>query len=150
MGYKNIIGYDCSPKMIERGHKEFPHLNLNITSSNIIPEPTESTDFVILCAVLTCIPNINERQKLIAEVARTLKDKGIILICEFAVIGGKTYSTDGTFCSSLGIMMKHFNKTDLENELEYFSNQRTEIFNTKSLDGSPAKAIRFYGEKHIA
>lgn len=148
-GYQNIIGYDCSRKMIERGHKEYPNLNLNIISSDIIPEPTESVDLVILCAVLTSIPNKNKRQKLISESFRILKVKGVMRICEFAVVEGKSYSNEGTFCSTLGITMKHFNKTELEKELECFSNQKTEIFSTESLAGNPAKAISFYGEKPV-
>lgn len=146
-GYKNIVGYDSSRKMIERGNKEFPYLNLKIITSQSIPEPDESVDFVLLCAVLTCMPNNDQRQNLISELFRILKVNGAVNICEFAMFEGKSYSNDGTYCSKLGITMKHFNKSELEKELELFSNKRIETFNTISLNGNPAKAIYFYGEK---
>jgi hypothetical protein len=44
--------------------------------------------------------------------------------------------------------MKHFNKTELEKELECFSAPETKAFDAESLYGNPAKAISFHGKKH--
>ena len=56
-GYRKIIGVDSSKAMIERGHKMFPHLNLETINDNL-PFVSGVFDAVILFAVLTCIPTI--------------------------------------------------------------------------------------------
>lgn len=147
MGYRNVVGYDGSPRMIERGQLEFPHLNLNTLTGDTIPEPTESVDFVFLCAVLTCIPNKNNRQEVISELYRILRVGGKICVCEFAVVEEKSYSSNGAFYSTMGIPMKHFHQAELEKELECFSHSETKIFDAESLGGSPARVILVSAEK---
>lgn len=81
--YRNLIGIDFSDKLIERGKTLYPNLKLSIQKSPNIDFPDESMDAVILFAVLTCIIDDKEQQKLLAEITRVLKPNGIIYINDF-------------------------------------------------------------------
>ncbi|MDY6857100.1 MAG: class I SAM-dependent methyltransferase [Thermodesulfobacteriota bacterium] len=56
LGFRNILGVDSSQIMIERDHKEYPHLNLQTLKNNNIPYEQDFFDAIILFAVFTCIP----------------------------------------------------------------------------------------------
>lgn len=62
--------------MIERGHKEYPYLDLRVKSDASIAFPDQSFDAVILFAVLTCIIKDEKQQELIKEIHRVLKPDG--------------------------------------------------------------------------
>ena len=71
-GFQNTLGFDFSPEMIQRGKKEFPYLNLKTSRNNGIDCADGSVDMVILFAVLTCIIQDREQEKLIKEILRVL------------------------------------------------------------------------------
>jgi SAM-dependent methyltransferase len=58
-GYTNLHGVDPSNKMIERGLKENPSLDLKL--QNKIEYPENSIDAIILNGVLTCIVEDHEQ-----------------------------------------------------------------------------------------
>ena len=83
LGYKNLIGFDFSEGMIERGKKNFPNLDLRIKYTEKIDMPDNSVDSVILFAVLTCIVKNIEQKQLIEEIHRVLKPNGILYINDY-------------------------------------------------------------------
>ncbi|EPY2273637.1 class I SAM-dependent methyltransferase [Clostridium sporogenes] len=82
-GYKNLIGIDFSEKMIQRGKKQYPYLDLRVKLQDSIELKSESCDAVILFAVLTCIINNQEQLKLLKDIERVLKPGGILYINDF-------------------------------------------------------------------
>ena len=55
LGYRKIIGLDIAAKMITRGRKRNPHLDLRVLNPGQWPGRPECFDAVVLFAVLTCI-----------------------------------------------------------------------------------------------
>lgn len=82
-GYKNLCGIDFSEKMIERGKKLNPKLDLSVMAGKNIPFDEKSFDCVILFAVLTCIIDNAEQEYLLSEIKRVLKPGGILYINDF-------------------------------------------------------------------
>lgn len=83
LGFHNLVGIDFSSGMIERGKAQFPYLDLRTKETDSIDLPSQEVDAVILFAVLTCIPNNSEQEKLIQEINRVLKPNGILYINDF-------------------------------------------------------------------
>lgn len=82
-GYKNLIGIDYSYRMIDRGHKQYPFLDLRIQKDKKMGFEDNSVDAVVLFAVLTCITKDDEQQDLIQEIYRILKPNGYIYVKDF-------------------------------------------------------------------
>ena len=82
MGYKNVIGIDFSKKMIQRGRRDHPHLDLRLVKDTILKFDDASFDAVLLFAVLTCIPIEEEQVKLITQIKKVLKPGGILYISD--------------------------------------------------------------------
>jgi len=132
-GYKNIVGYDTSPEMIKRGQQNFPDLDLQTYEFPALPCSDNTFDAAICCAVLTCIPNINGRNKILDELGRVLKPSGMLYVCEFARNPDIEYDENGVFKTRFDVEMKHFSKDDF---LSLFQN-----FKQKFLREKPAKSI---------
>ena len=82
-GYRNLIGIDFSQKMIERGKKQYPYLDLRVKHGKNIDMEDNCCDAVILFAVLTCITDNEEQISLMKEAKRILRSNGIIYINDF-------------------------------------------------------------------
>lgn len=67
LGFHNLVGIDFSSGMIEQGKAQFPFLDLRTKETDSIDLPSQGVDAVILFAVLTCIPNNSEQEKLIRK-----------------------------------------------------------------------------------
>ena len=52
LGFRNLCGIDFSEKLIARGKRQFPYLDLRVMESENIDFPDASLDAVLLCAVL--------------------------------------------------------------------------------------------------
>lgn len=103
-GYKNLIGIDFSEKMIQRGKKQYPYLDLRVKLQDNIELKSESCDAVILFAVLTCIINNQEQLKLLKDIERVLKPGGILYINDFLL------NTDERNVSRYNIFVEKYQK----------------------------------------
>ena len=81
-GYRNMLGLDFSGEMIARGQKSFPYLNLQIVENIHTNLPDNSVDMVLLFALLTCIKENEEQQKLMKEIRRILKPGGWVYVID--------------------------------------------------------------------
>lgn len=87
IGYENVIGYDTSVNLINRG-KADTQLNLQyIESANEIKCIDSSADCIILFAVLTCIPLNQDQSKLIQILKSKLQPGGTIYISDYYLQG---------------------------------------------------------------
>jgi ubiquinone/menaquinone biosynthesis C-methylase UbiE len=146
-GFVDVTGYDSSPAMIERGHRESPDLKLRVSHGERIPEEDGSVDAVVGCAVLTCVPDPTIRRALIAEIERVLRPQGVFHVVEFAQGAGRSYDAEGRFRSGLGIDMVHFAKQKIQTELSLFDVFAFREFECRSVAGRPEKALLVEGRK---
>ncbi|MGL1933281.1 MAG: class I SAM-dependent methyltransferase [Desulfotalea sp.] len=142
-GYQNVVGVDTSPEMIKRGLKENP--NLSLIQNNEIKTNFSDNHFdtIVLCAVLTCIPEIRQKEKVIIEINRLLKPGGILHMVEFCS------DSDRLFESNLRVAMHHQKPKNLYNLLKPFTKIKCQIFQTKTMAGTQTKAMSFFGKKEL-
>ncbi len=146
-GFSDVTGYDVSTAMIERGNLEFPELALRHYSEAPIPEQDGSVDAVVCCALLTSIPNSEERRIVLQECFRLLRVGGILHLVEFTQSENRSYAGDGSFYSGLGIPMIHLSMDQLMGELHSFQTITVQCIECRSVSGSKENAIAYQGKK---
>ena len=87
-GFVDLTGIDSAEKMIKRGLREYPNLNLIVNPDGAIPFEENTFDAVILFGVLTCVPDNEAQKELLANIKRVLKPGGIIYINDFLLNSG--------------------------------------------------------------
>ena len=140
LGYKNIIGVDTSSEMIKRGNLEYPHLSLYHSKNHKIAYPDNHFNAILICAVLTCVPNDSAKRKIISEIKRVLVPGGIIHMVEFC------NETENKFESKFGVNMHHQTPKTLRNLVGGFSKLSFEVKNVKTMNGKKALAISYFGK----
>ncbi len=158
MGYPNLTGIDFSRGMIERGKKQFPHLNLLVKKNETIDFPDNQFDAVILFAVLTCIPSDQEQQTLIAEIRRVLKPGGILYINDFLLNSDdrnvsryqkceKKYGTYGVFELPEGAVLRHHSQEHIFKLTASFSQAQFKPLTFTTMNGNRSNGFYYIGVK---
>ena len=143
MGYNNILGVDSSPEMIRRGNLKYPHLSLLQTQGSTLQYPDSNFGAIVLCAVLTCIPEHQAMKDVLAEIERLLEPGGILHMVEFC------NETSKTFESKIGITMHHQQPSELRSLVSAFTELKFEVIQTKTIGGKNANAVSYYGQKSL-
>lgn len=157
LGYRDLMGIDFSSGMIERGKKQFPHLNLQIKTAETISLPDHSMDAVILFAVLTCIPEDTAQEQLISEIHRVLKPGGIIYINDFLLNKDernlKRYQefesltgTYGVFKLPEGAILRHHSEDHVHDLLHNFETITYERLTFKTMNGHISNGFFYFGK----
>jgi SAM-dependent methyltransferase len=140
-GYVNIIGYDTSFGMIERGRIENPDLDLRHNETFELSEPSESFDAAIVAAVFTSLPDESLRVLVLKEMNRLLNKDGILILSEFLRDARRQYDVNGCFVSKIGIRMKHFYESEISSMLHGWNIIHFESVKTKSICRSIVPAV---------
>ncbi|HPX88639.1 MAG TPA: methyltransferase domain-containing protein [Methylophilaceae bacterium] len=146
-GYKNTTGVDTSIGMIRRGLKQYPMLDLQYIESYRIPDGLGKFDVILLCAVLTCVPNRECRLKITEAVNEALNEDGIFYCVEFHKSDAINYSPFGTFSSSFNVEMKHFLPNEISEELAIFDEIICSVSEATTMTGTKINAIHYLGKK---
>lgn len=159
LGYQNLTGIDFSEKMIERGKQQFPYLDLRIKKTEDIALPDDSVDAVILFAVLTCIWENAGQQRLIREIQRVLRPKGILYVNDFLLNTDdrnrtrylefqKKYDSYGVFELPEGAICRHHDEIWIQKLLSEFSTLRYEHLTFTTMNGHKSNGFYFIGRKN--
>jgi len=143
MGYNNVLGVDSSPEMIRRGNLIYPHLTLSQTQGTTLQYPDGNFGAIVLCAVLTCIPEYQAMKDVLSEIERVLKPGGILHMVEFS------NEASNTFVSNIGITMHHQRPSELRSLVSAFTELKFEVIQTKTMGGNTEKAVNFFGQKTL-
>lgn len=157
-GYHNLIGIDFSEKMIERGRKQYPHLDLRIKSKKTIEFEDNSCDAVILFAVLTCIIDDKEQLELLKEIERVLKTNGVVYINDFLLNSDERnlkryddfhdkYQKYGVFQLPEGAIVRHHNIEWVKQLSAPFANIALEEVIYTTMNGNKSNGFYFLGRK---
>jgi len=157
-GYKNLLGFDFSKKMIDRGKREFPYLNLKTSQNNKISCADNSVDMVILFAVLTCIINDSDQQNLMKEIERVLKPGGIVYINDFLINHDernskrynayeKKYRKYGVFELPEGAVLRHHDPIWINSLTRDFEQQEMKQITFKTMNGNLSNGFMYVGKK---
>jgi len=157
-GFQNTLGFDFSPEMIQRGKKEFPYLNLKTSRNNGIDCADGSVDMVILFAVLTCIIQDREQEKLMKEILRVLKPDGIIYINDFLVNNDERnknryqafkdkYNIYGVFELPEGALLRHYEQNRINQLTRQFEEIAFKKTTFKTMNGHQSNGFIYVGRK---
>jgi len=157
-GFKDVTGVDSSRMMIERGHNEYPHLNLHTLKSNSIPYNSETFDAIILFAVLTCIPTNVGQKALMSEILRVLRPGGAIYISDYWLQDNERnisryneyrdkYNIYGVFKLQEGAIVRHHTKDWIKSLLKEFSLIDMSNIKVKSMNGNLSSGFQYFGCK---
>ena len=91
VGFRKLTGVDFSQGMIDRGLRQYPFLNLIKSGEGGLPFQDESFQSVILIAVLTCVSESREQEKMIDEILRVLKKGGVLYVGDFLLNQEEVY-----------------------------------------------------------
>jgi len=138
LGYINILGIDSSPEMIRRGHLMHPHLALSQTQDTTLQYPDGNFGAIVLCAVLTCIPEHQEMKDVLTEIERVLKPGGILHMVEYSNATGKS------FVSKNGITKHHQKPSELRSLVRAFTELKFEVIQTKTMGDNNANAVNYF------
>ena len=156
--FTNLSGIDISKKMINRGIKLYPQLTLKKHESGSLPFENNSFDAVILLAVLTCIINNIEQEKLINEVQRVLRDDGVVYINDFLINSDQRnidrykrfeakYNEYGIFELQEGVALRHHTRVRID---ELMSSYKKIIFEPviyTTMNGNKSNGLYYIGRK---
>jgi len=157
-GFHHITGIDSSQKMIERGLREYPHLNLKTWKGHHLPFRSETLDAVIVFAVLTCIPTDIGQKSLIHESHRVLVPEGIVYISDYWLQDDdrnrtrydefqKKYGIYGVFELPEGAVVRHHGKEWIASLLADFRQMDMFDIETTTMNGNIASGFQYIGRK---
>ncbi|MDW0358131.1 class I SAM-dependent methyltransferase [Halomonas venusta] len=142
-GYIDVTGVDPSFAMIERGRKAFPGVPLLHLDGIDLPFGENAFDVVVICAVFTCIPSLDERDRVSAEITRVLKPGGIVHMSEFCSEKSKG------FISGLGIPMRYCSPAELRDAFVGFSCVHDEVVGASTMSGDSTSSYRAFIRKPL-
>lgn len=152
-GYKNLIGFDFAPSMIERGKHSHPDLNLQLLKENgKIPLAEQSTDALIMSTVLCCMIEKQQQVDLMEEIYRVLKSKGILYLSDFLLCdhpryfekykqGFQLFNEWGIYTTNENLTVRHHTTKWITELLEDFDLHWFEQSDFKTMNQNPARTF---------
>lgn len=158
LGFRNLCGIDFSEKLIARGKRQFPYLDLRVMENETIDFPDASLDAVLLCAVLTCIVADRDQEALIAEIRRVLKPGGLLYVNDFLLntdlrnrkryaAWEQVYGTYGIFELPEGAVLRHHDRAHIRKLLSGFRELESEEVIYQTMNGHTSNGFYFAGRK---
>jgi ubiquinone/menaquinone biosynthesis C-methylase UbiE len=161
-GYHNLIGFDFAQSMITRGKDMDPNLDLRLLEEpDKIPCKDESIDAVIMSTVLCCMIDSTEHEKLLEEILRVLKNKGVLYLSDFLFCdeerykkrysdGLQNFGTWGIYTTSENLTVRHLTTQNVLQLLKNFDIQWFEQFDFKTMNQNPAQTFHCVAIKQSA
>ncbi|HPM47915.1 MAG TPA: class I SAM-dependent methyltransferase [bacterium] len=156
-GFKELYGVDFSSGMIARGKRLYPELNLVVNEDGKLPFDNNSFDAVLLIAVLTCMAEGSDQQRLMREIIRVLKPGGILYINDYLLNSddrnikryeefSEKYGTYGVFELPEGAVVRHHTRDYLGDLLKDFEEIVFEEVMYTTMNGNTSNGCYFMGK----
>lgn len=158
-GYRNLIGMDPAPAMIEMARTRYPEIEFReLNSAPALPLPDNSTDATILFSVLTCVPTDEGQHAIVAEVRRVLRPGGLLYLSDLWLQtdarNQERYARDelkygiyGVFDLPEGVTVRHHHPRWIEELTQGFANVGLDHVEVVTMNGNSAKAFQWFGVK---
>jgi SAM-dependent methyltransferase len=152
-GFANVIGFDTSTELIDRGKKENVPCLFFIEDSAQIPIEDASADCIMLFAVLTCIPPNSAQRELLALLHRKLKKDGILYISDYYLQENSSEMKEyglldndkdnyGVFTLAEGATFRHHSRKWINSLLEGFETIEESDIAVNTMNGHSALAFQ--------
>lgn len=156
-GYRHVTGMDYASGMIQQAKENYPGLNFRLNQQAGIDVPDASRDLVLLCTVLTCIPQTTDQESLVQEIYRLLKPGGLLYISDLLINGDARNKARydafpegpyGIFEHAEGTRLRHHTQAYLqEHLLAAFTPLEVHPFSVITMNGNPSQAIQLLAQK---
>jgi SAM-dependent methyltransferase len=154
-GWRNGVGVDFSPGMIERGRREHPDLELRTIAATRVAEPDGAFDGAFLFAVLTTIPADADQSAVLAELRRLLTPLGWLYLSDYLLqdderslarykAGVTRHGVYGVWDREDGGVFRHQTREGLDRLLAAFDVIDERLVETTTFSGAPATAIQVF------
>jgi SAM-dependent methyltransferase len=152
-GWRNSVGVDLSPAMIERGRRERPRLDLRLVEGPSVSEPDGAFEAAFLFAVLTTIPDETGQIAAMTEVRRLLAPSGWLYLSDYLLqdderslaryrAGELRHGVRGVWDREDGGVFRHHTRAELEGLLRGFHIVAEQKVETTTFSGARAVAIQ--------
>jgi SAM-dependent methyltransferase len=157
-GFQNLVGVDFSEAMLRRARGALPRPELVRNDGLSLPFKNDSFDAVLLFALLTCIPDGNEQQLLLAETARVLRPGGLLYLSDLLINNDRrnreryeqfaeAYGCYGVFELPEGVVVRHHQRAWIEEITNSFQQLEYEPFTVTTMNGNASAAFQYLGRK---
>jgi len=158
LGYVQVMGVDTAAKMIERGRREYPHLDLRTLGAAHPPWEADVFDAVLLLAVLTCIPSDTGQKALMAELKRILRPGGILYLSDYWLQTDRRnhqryerfqdkYGRYGIFELPEGVVVRHHDRDWIRQLLADFAPLSLADREVTTMNGHATSGFQYFGRK---
>ena len=158
LGFTRLRGIDFSEKLIQRGMRLYPDLAFDVQRERNIDFPDSSFDAVLLCAVLTCIPDDADQEFLRDEILRVLRPGGILYVNDFLLNTDPRnrkryedafpkYGTYGVFELPEGAVLRHHDPDHVRQFFAPFEPLEFETPVYRTMNGHTSNGYCFLGRK---
>jgi len=156
-GFSNLVGADFSEAMLRRAQEETNAPALIRNDGHALPFRNDSFDAVLLFAVLTCIPDSDEQQRLICESKRVLRADGVLYISDLLVNtderNRERYERDaekfgcyGVFELPEGVVVRHHEREWVDELTKDFERLEFKPFTVTTMNGNASSAFQYLGK----
>jgi ubiquinone/menaquinone biosynthesis C-methylase UbiE len=157
-GFVRVIGADFSEAMLGRARVEIPGTSWVQNDGRSLPFQDSCFDVILLFAVLTCIPDSNEQEYLLAEVERVLRSGGLLYVSDLLVNDDRRnqnryrqalekYQCYGVFELPEGVVVRHHRREWIEQLLSPFKQLEWMDFTVTTMNGNESAAFQYLGRK---
>ncbi|MFB7591872.1 class I SAM-dependent methyltransferase [Streptomyces sp. NPDC056169] len=159
-GFSDVSGVDLSPTLIERGRESRPDLRFEVLDSP--PDLTYASarfEVVLLFAVLTCIPDNDAQQALVAELSRVLAPGGLLYVSDvvlqddernrdrYAAHAQQFGTPYGVFATDDGAVCRHHDIAHLRALLPDFDMVQERKIEVATMNGHRSQAVQMLSRK---
>lgn len=157
-GYRNLMGVDISGRMVERGGREYPHLDLRVIERDRVDLEDSSVGAILLFAVLTCVPGDEAQRGLVRELFRILEPGGLLFAGDYWLQGDErnrerydaarcSFERYGVFEHREGVVFRHHDRAWIHSLFRDFGQIELRDIHVVTMNGNRAKAFQYIGAK---
>jgi len=158
-GFRNLIGVDPMPAMIEAARRNFPAIPFEVLDDyKKVQLDDASVDAVLLFAVLTSVPTNDGQRAIISEITRVLRPNGILYISDMFLQtdsrnlerymdGEKKYGIYGVFDLSEGVVVRHHERSWIEKLTADYETLNLDEITVPTMNLHPAAVFQWLGRK---
>jgi SAM-dependent methyltransferase len=158
-GFTNVEGVDVAANLVARARTQWPDGRFAVLDEPPrLPHPENSTDAVLLFAVLTCVPTDVGQREVVAELHRVLRNGALLYVSDLCLQPDErnrsryrqfagAYGTYGVFETGDGAVCRHHTMAWLRRLFSRFDLVRTREVAVETMNGHPAVATQLLMSK---